>query len=83
MVSKRLDKSAGVPLSVLHKGQAGRIERLSPRRQSDVHKFLTLGLVPGEIIMVINHRPLHVVQVGHTQIALDRESAAAIYVRVE
>ncbi len=80
LVEKRWKKAGGVPLSTLQRGQKGRIEGLSPRREADLHKFLTLGLIPGEKFTVMHHRPLHVVQVGHTQIALDRESAAVISV---
>ncbi len=73
----------GVPLRKLKKGDAGIIACLSPKKVSDLHQLLILGLVPGEKVEVIHDRPLHVVRVGHTHIALDRERAAEILVLPE
>lgn len=70
-----------LPLSALRKGQEGIIVHLSPPRPGDMEKFLTLGLIPGERLTVLHQQPLHVVQVGYTQIALDRQGAGAIYLR--
>lgn len=70
-----------VPLSALKKGQSGTVEQLLPSDEKDLQKFLTLGLIPGEGITVLHHRPLYVILVGHTQIALDEKGAAAIFVR--
>lgn len=69
-----------VPLSDLKKGQKGTVDCLLPKKEKDLQKYLILGLVPGESIKVLHHSPLYVVQVGHTQIALDLEGASAIYV---
>ncbi len=69
-----------VPLSSLKKGQRGTVDCLLPQKEKDLQKYLILGLVPGESIIVLHHNPLYVIQVEHTQIALDQEGASAIYV---
>jgi len=70
---------AAVPLLVLRRGETGRIAHLAPQRPADLQKFLVLGLLPGEPVRILLHQPLHVVQVGHTRVALDREGARSIY----
>lgn len=81
-MKEKESNSQTVPLSRLAKGQKGRIEHLLPPKEKDLQKYLILGLIPGEKIVVLHHTPLYVVQVGHTQIALDHEGAGAIYVRL-
>lgn len=78
-----IKRQAAVPLSALKKGQGGSIVGLKPFRKADLQKFLTLGLLPGEKIIVLHHQPLHVVRVGYSQIALDREGARAVYILAE
>ncbi len=80
MVSRKI---RGIPLTRLRRGQSGRIVGLSPSRQADLQKLITLGLFPGERVIILHHKPLHVVQVGYTQIALDRQGAGSIIVQPE
>ena len=67
-------------LTSLTKGDKGKIVGLEPYRKNDLQKFLMLGLIPGENIKVILSSPLYVIQVGFTQVALDKEGASLIKV---
>jgi Fe2+ transport system protein FeoA len=80
MLKDKEPRPPTVPLSDLKKGQKGTVECLLPHKKKDLQKYLILGLVPGESILVLHHNPLYVIQVGHTQIALDQEGASAIFV---
>jgi hypothetical protein len=41
-----------------------------------------MGIVPGARIELLQNAPSYVAQLGNTQMALDRETAADIYVRL-
>lgn len=43
-------------------------------------KLLTLGIVPGARVKVIQRFPAYVVQIGYTQIAIDHQLAHAVHV---
>jgi Fe2+ transport system protein FeoA len=56
---------------------AGFSSRLSPERRTQLRAY---GLVPGYRIRVLQHNPVSVIQVEHTEIALEQELAGEIYV---
>jgi len=45
------------------------------------HKLMSLGILPGSTLRVLQRRPAFVIAAGYTQFALDRETAASILVR--
>jgi DtxR family Mn-dependent transcriptional regulator len=62
-------------------GEKGRVVYLVSAAHQQIHKLLSLGLVPGVPIHLHQKTPSYVVDVGHTQIALDEETAKQINVR--
>ncbi len=72
-----------VTLANLEVGQHGRIFSLTNSNPNKVRKLLALGLYPGLPIRVIQKFPSYVIQVGHTQLAVDRETAQSIEVAKE
>jgi Fe2+ transport system protein FeoA len=56
---------------------AGFSPRLSPERRTQLRAY---GLVPGYRIRVLQHNPVSVIQVEHSEIALEQELAGEIFV---
>ncbi len=54
-----------------------------PRDQRTLQRLVTMGLVPGVRIRLLRRFPCYLIELGHAQLALDRELAAAIVVRAE
>jgi Fe2+ transport system protein FeoA len=52
-----------------------------PRDQRTLQKLVTMGLVPGVRIRLLRRFPCYLIELGHVQLALDRELASAILVR--
>jgi len=69
-------------LADLHPGEGGRIAYIHARQRPMLRRLLAMGAVPGAPISLLQTRPSYVFAVGHTQIAVDRETAQDIYVRV-
>jgi len=69
------------PLHALRAGQTGKILYIT----TDIHKrldnLMNLGITPGNYIKVHQTHPAFIVQVGETDIALDREICGQIFVR--
>ena len=55
---------------------AGFSSTLSPERRTQLRAY---GLVPGRRIRVLQHNPVSVIQVEHTEIALEQELAGEIF----
>jgi len=70
------------PLSSLTEGQIGKVAYIYAPELSRLQKLTAMGILPGASISVLQRFPAHVFQVGHTQFAVDREIADAIYVRL-
>jgi len=79
----RRAKMHPTPLTVrdLAPGQTARVIGFSPQLSSDRRALLrAYGLVIGYPIRVLQHSPVCVVQIEHTEIALEQELADDIYV---
>lgn len=70
-----------VPLSELRVGERGRIVYISTRRAGRIGRLTALGLLPGTEVVVRQIFPSCVLDVGQTQVALDKEVLNDIYVR--
>jgi Fe2+ transport system protein FeoA len=64
-------------------GRETEIIAVRPRDRRTLQRLVTMGLVPGVRIRLLRRFPCYLVQLGHAQIALDRELASAIIVRVD
>jgi DtxR family Mn-dependent transcriptional regulator len=69
------------PLTSMKVGEACEVVLIRPRNHARLHRLTTYGVVPGVVIRLHQRRPAFVVQVGQTDLALDGDVAADIFVR--
>jgi DtxR family Mn-dependent transcriptional regulator len=69
-------------LSELNTGQEGKIAYIYAPEAAKLQKLMSMGILPGAPIKLMQRFPSYVFQVRHTQFAVDRELADAIYVRL-
>jgi DtxR family Mn-dependent transcriptional regulator len=69
------------PLEELGLGEEGRIVFIVPKSHQRLDRLSTLGVVPGSIVRMHQKKPSHVLQIGETTIALDKEIVRDIYVK--
>lgn len=74
-------ESIVVPISKLSLGEAGKIVYVLTRGHPQLHKLMSLGVVPGTRITLHQAFPSFVIQVEETQLALEKELADEIYVK--
>ena len=70
------------PLSSLRPGDEGSVVYVGSRFHDRLTRLASLGLTPGEVVVVKQSRPSFVVAYGEIELALEREVADEIYVRV-
>lgn len=78
-------RSAGTVISSLadlSAGQSGVIAYLHGTRREMIQRMLAMGVAPGARLTLLQTAPSFVLQVGQTQLAVDRETAEDIYVRI-
>lgn len=68
-------------LADMQVGTNGRVGLLGSRRGGRLERLGAMGLVPGVTLRLLQKRPAYVVQVGETEIAVDHDLAAEIFVR--
>jgi DtxR family Mn-dependent transcriptional regulator len=69
-------------LADLAPGQAGTVAYIHGRRRELMQRMLAMGVVPGSPIALVQTAPSYVFQLGQAQLAVDRETAQDIYVRL-
>jgi DtxR family Mn-dependent transcriptional regulator len=75
-------KSVVLPLSELSPGDRGRVAYLRTGDSRRLQKLLALGILPGVAVEMLQRFPSFVFQIGHSQMAVDREMAEGIQVRL-
>ena len=70
------------PLSELEVEQMGKIAYIHSQEPEKLQKLMAMGVMPGMTITLITRFPSFVFQLGQTQIAVDKEIAQDIYVRL-
>ena len=78
---KKEMKPLVTPLEELGLGEEGRIVFIAPKSHQRLDRLSTLGLVPGSIVRMHQKNPSHVLQIGETTLALDRDIVKDIYVK--
>ena len=78
---KKEMKPLVIPLEELGLGEEGRIVFIAPKSHQRLDRLSTLGIVPGSIVRMHQKNPSHVLQIGETSLALDREIVRDIYVK--
>ena len=79
--AKNTIESIVVPLSTLKPSQKAKILYILAGKDAQLHKLMSLGIVPGNIINMHQTYPSFIIQSGETQIALEEEIAANIFVK--
>jgi len=69
------------PLEELGLGEEGRIVFIVPKSHERLDRLSTLGVVPGSIVRMHQKKPSHVLQIGETTLALDKDIVKDIYVK--
>lgn len=75
-------RSLVLPLSELAAGEKGRVAYLRTELSRRLQKLLTLGILPGVEIKLLQRFPSFVLRMGHSELAIDREMAEGIQVRL-
>ena len=78
---KKEMKPLVIPLDELGLGEEGRIVFIAPKSHQRLDRLSTLGIVPGSTVRMHQKNPSHVLQIGETTLALDREIVKDIYVK--
>ncbi len=71
-----------MPMKELEPGNRARITFISPRDHGRMDRLSTLGIVPGTDIILHQKKPAFVIRAGETELALDLDIAAEIYVKL-
>lgn len=69
-----------VSLVELNPGESGKITYIKPGSHSNLHQLISLGLHPGIIVTLHRSHPVFCVKFENTEVALDRDIAANIFV---
>jgi len=78
---KKEMKPLVIPLEELGLGEQGRIVFIAPKSHQRLDRLSTLGIVPGSTVRMHQKNPSHVLQIGETTLALDRDIVKDIYVK--
>ncbi|MBT3362593.1 MAG: DtxR family iron (metal) dependent repressor [Chloroflexi bacterium] len=70
------------PLSQLSSGQHGKVAYIHAPETGQLQKLMSMGVLPGEPIKLVQSFPSYVFEVRHSQFAADDDIAQAIYVRL-
>lgn len=70
-----------VSLDKMQAGEKGKIAYLLLHHHPELHKLLSLGVVPGTQVQVHQTYPTFVLDLGESQLALEEQVASNIYVR--
>ena len=81
--SKWVVEASVKSLTALEPGQMGKVAYLHTGDDKKLQKLMVMGVLPGMGICLLHKLPSYVFQVGHTQVAVDKEMASDIYVRLE
>ena len=69
-----------ISLVELNPGECGKITYIKPGSHSNMHQLISLGLHPGIVVTLHRSTPVLCVKFENTEIALDRDIAANIFV---
>jgi DtxR family Mn-dependent transcriptional regulator len=73
-------ESAVIPLSKLKPGKTAKVASINTRDETRMLKLMTMGITPGARIHLRQKRPAFVIDIGDSQLALDRSLAEKINV---
>lgn len=71
-----------VPLLNLEIKDKGQIAYLQTKDKNQMQKLISIGVIPGISIILLQKFPSYIFQIGQAQFAIDKELANSIYVRL-
>jgi len=74
-------ESVVMPADKLLAGSRAKIAYVSARHHERLDRLASLGILPGAQVTLHQTRPSYILQIGHAQVALDKEILKDIYVR--
>ncbi|WP_202708582.1 FeoA family protein [Sporosalibacterium faouarense] len=79
-MNKSIKKDMTISAINMKKNEEGIIAQLNTNNKNILRKLMSMGILPGMNLRVIQTYPSYVFQVGYTQIAVDKEIASVILV---
>jgi DtxR family Mn-dependent transcriptional regulator len=70
------------PVSDLDLKDKGRVAYLQAQDRSQMQKLISIGILPGMPVQLVQKFPSYVISLGQSEFAVDKQLAAAIYVRL-
>ncbi len=70
-----------IPVSLLREGERAKIAYIGTRDESRLTRLISLGIIPGNEITLLQKKPSFVVKIDQTKLALDEKIAGEIFVR--
>jgi len=67
----------------LKTGTKGEIAHFGTKDSKKLHKMLVMGLLPGSTIELKQKFPSYILKVDYTQVAIDKETAKDIFLKVK
>jgi Fe2+ transport system protein FeoA len=68
------------PLSELAAGEKGRVVYLQTKEKLQIQKLMSIGILPGIVLSVMQRFPAYVIGLGQSQFAIDKKLASAVFV---
>lgn len=68
-------------LSNLEVNQGGKVAYIQTKDNKKLQKLMAMGILPGMSITLIQKYPSYVLQMGHSQFAVDEDLAETVYIR--
>ncbi|MDD4899411.1 MAG: FeoA family protein [Candidatus Omnitrophica bacterium] len=77
-----IDHEGIVSLVELKIKKKGKVAYLRAKDRHQMQKLIAIGALPGTAIVLLQKFPSYVFELGHSQFAVDKELAQAIFVKV-
>jgi Fe2+ transport system protein FeoA len=78
----RSNQAMHCPLSQLQVGEAGKLVSIESNRSDRLERLQIFGLMPGVKVTLKQRRPEFVLEVGHTELTIEREVADELLIEV-
>jgi Fe2+ transport system protein FeoA len=83
MNKKRSQQNNYTKITDLNVGERCKVINLETSNEKRLQKLLSMGILPGRNIEILQKFPSHILQIGQTQYTVDKGIADATYVEQE
>jgi|TARA_B100001964_G_scaffold203470_1_gene232482 Fe2+ transport system protein FeoA len=83
MNKKKSQQNNHTKITELNVDERCKVINLETSNETRLQKLLSMGILPGRHIEILQKVPSYILQVGQTQYAIDKEIADAIYIEQE